>query len=377
MRLLVFNLATDADDPILGFATGWLAALANRVELIRVITMRAGRVVVPENVVVYSVGKEKGYSEPRRAVEFYRYLVHVLRTDRIDVCFSHMIPIFTVMAAPVLKPKGIPLVTWHAHPSRTLTLKAAHHLSDRIVTAIPTAYPYRRDKLTVIGHGIDTGLFTPEGIPPEIPPVVLCVGRLSPVKDHPTLLKAAHLLRSRTNRPFRIVIVGGPGRTEDGNYVRQLRRLVDELAMRDLVEFQPPVTMIRLPEWYGRCTVHVNLTPNGSGDKVALEAMACGRPSVAANEGFRDTFGKYANLLLFRHGDSDDLANRLESVLTAPHEEMAGIGRELRDRILQMHSLDRLAEKLVEVLTRQSHGEGAVPTSHTPRLDSQPNDETT
>jgi glycosyltransferase involved in cell wall biosynthesis len=350
MRLLVFNLATDADDPILGFTTGWLAALAKRVELIRVITMRAGRVTVPRNVVVYSVGKEKGYSELRRAIEFYRHLGRVLRTDRVDMCFSHMIPIFTVMAAPVLRATRIPIVTWHAHPTLTLTLKAAHHVSDRIVTSIPTAYPYRRDKLTVVGQGIDTRLFIPDAKPSESPPVVLCVGRLSPVKDHPTLLRAAHLLKSRARQPFRVVIVGGPGRTEDEAYVNQLCRLMDDLAIRNLIEFHQPVPMARLPEWYRGCTVHVNLTPSGSGDKVALEAMACGRPSVAANEGFRDTFGKFAELLLFRHGDPNDLANRLEALLTAPHVQIARIGLELRDRVVEKHSLDRLAEKLLGVL---------------------------
>src|SRR5713101_9840351 len=115
MRLLMFNLAMDTDDPILGFATRWIAALARRVESIQVITMRAGRVEVPENVRVCSVGKERGYSEPRRAVEFYRHLIRVVRTDRIDVCFSHMIPIFTVLAAPIAKARGIPIVTWYAH----------------------------------------------------------------------------------------------------------------------------------------------------------------------------------------------------------------------------------------------------------------------
>ena len=85
MHLLMFNLATDADDPILGFASGWIAALAKRVEVVHVITMRAGRVDVPGNVRVYSVGKEKGYSEPRRAAEFYRHLIRVLRRDHIDV----------------------------------------------------------------------------------------------------------------------------------------------------------------------------------------------------------------------------------------------------------------------------------------------------
>jgi hypothetical protein len=83
-----------------------------------------GRVEVPENVRVYSVGKEKGYSEPRRAVEFYRHLFRVLREDRIDACFSHMIPIFTVLAAPVLKVKKIPIVTWYAASQLNLHIKA-------------------------------------------------------------------------------------------------------------------------------------------------------------------------------------------------------------------------------------------------------------
>src|SRR5438270_12504303 len=124
MRLLLFNLATDADDPILGFTTRWICALAEQVEFVRVITMRAGRLEVPGNVRVYSVGKEKGYSEPRRVVEFYRILARILRQHNIDVCFSHMIPLFTVLGGPILKAKRIPIVTWYAHPKVTRILKS-------------------------------------------------------------------------------------------------------------------------------------------------------------------------------------------------------------------------------------------------------------
>ena len=59
MRILWFNLAMDAEDPILGFATYWVRAMASRVEVIHVISMRAGRGEVPDNVRVYSVGKER------------------------------------------------------------------------------------------------------------------------------------------------------------------------------------------------------------------------------------------------------------------------------------------------------------------------------
>ncbi|MGH8546817.1 MAG: glycosyltransferase, partial [Gammaproteobacteria bacterium] len=151
MRLLLFNLATDADDPILGFATQWIRALAQRVEFIHVVTMRAGRIDVPPNVSVHSVGKDKGYSETRRAVEFYCLLYRITRSGPIDACFSHMMPLFTILAAPVLKPLRIPIVTWYAHPSATRILKLAHHCSDHMVTSIGTSYPYKHDKLLLIG----------------------------------------------------------------------------------------------------------------------------------------------------------------------------------------------------------------------------------
>jgi glycosyltransferase involved in cell wall biosynthesis len=349
MRLLLFNLTTDVDDPILGFTTRWLWALAERIEFIHVITMRSGRVSVPNNVRVHSVGKEKGYNEPRRAVEFYRHLFRILREDRIDICFSHMMPIFTILAAPVLKTRHIPIVTWFAHPSLTWILKLAHYLSEQMVSSVATAYPYRRDKLIVVGQGIDTDLFSPDGVSPEDPPIVLCVSRLSPVKDHPTLLKAACLLRQRWSKPFRVVIVGSPASPRDWSYIESLREQVKELGLQDIVYFEPPVPMEKLPFWYRRCTVHVNMTPTGFGDKVAWEAMACGRPCLVANEGFKQTLGEYADRVLFTHGDPKHLAERLMWILSLSRDDRASIGTYLRRQVVSMHGLDGLAQSLVNL----------------------------
>jgi glycosyltransferase involved in cell wall biosynthesis len=350
MRLLLFNLATDVDDPILGFATGWIQALAQRVEFIHVMTMRTGRVDVPDNVRVYSVGKERGYSEPRRAAEFYRTLLHVLQSDRIDACFSHMMPMFTVLAGPVLHAKRVPIITWYAHPSLTRILKLAHYFSTHMVTSVAPAYPYRQNKLIVVGQGIDTNLFSPDSNGSfKTPPLILCAGRLSPVKDHPTLLKAVQLLKQQWDRPFQVVIIGGPGGPKDKAYVESLSRMVKELALTDTVRFEPPLPMADMPCWYRRCTVYVNLTPTGSGDKVALEAMSCGRPCIVANVGFRETLGEYAEPLLFRYRDPLDLAQRLEWICSLPESERVSTGGYLREQILRMHSLSSLADKLVAV----------------------------
>jgi len=102
-----------------------------------------------------------------------------------------------------------------------------------------------------------------------------------------------------------------------------------------------------LPNWYRRCTVHVNLTPTGFGDKVAWEAMACGRPCLAANEGFRETLGRWATDLLFRHGDAPDLAQKLENLFKMDKKRLKAIGEELRQGVLERHSLERLAERLL------------------------------
>lgn len=353
MRLLLFNLATDADDPILGFTTRWISALAERVEFVHVITMRAGRYELPSNVQVHSVGKEKGYSEPRRAFEFYRLLIRVLREDRIDACFSHMMPLFTVMAGLALNWHRIPIVTWYAHPHVTWILKLAHYFSAHMVASLRSAYPYKADKVIVTGQGIDTTLFLPDArVSPDDPPVILCAGRLSPVKDHPTLLKAVALLRQNWTYPVRVVIVGGTATTRDAPYVLSLYQQVKQLGLDDTVFFEPAVTMESLPLWYRRCAVSVNMTPTGSGDKVVWEVMSCGKPSLAANEGFRETFGRYADVLCFRHGDAEHLADRLRWALSASGNERQRMGVYLREQVVRMHSLDRLATTLVDLLAR-------------------------
>jgi glycosyltransferase involved in cell wall biosynthesis len=351
MRLLLFNLATDADDSILGFTTRWICALAERVDFIHVITMRSGRLEVPANVRVYSVGKEKGFSEPRRAVEFYRHLLRIVREEKIDVCFSHMIPIFSVLAAPVLRLNGIPIVTWYCHPGLSWTLKLAHHLSVRMVSGLSTSYRYRLDKLTVVGQGIDTELFKPAdvGLAQEDVPVILCVGRLSPAKDHPTLFQAVWTLRQSSSQPFRVVIVGGPATPSDATYMRLVQEQVKDLGLGGTVYFERAVAMERLPYWYRGCAVHVNLAPIGSGDKVALEAMACGAPTIVANIGFAETLGQYAQKLLFEFGNSEQLAHRLQWVLSLSQSERTEIGRYLRQQVVSMHGLSRLAQSLVDI----------------------------
>jgi glycosyltransferase involved in cell wall biosynthesis len=352
MRIVWFNLAADCDDPILAPAARWIDEVARRVEFVHVVTMRQGRIVPRGNVRIHSVGKEKGYSEPRRALEFYAALWRIRRHGPVDVCFAHMIPVFAAMAAPVFKPAGVPIVLWYTHPALSRVLKLAHHVADRVVTCLPGSYPYRQDKVDVIGHGIDTDLFGPA--PPaasEEDPVILSVGRLTPVKEFETLLEAGAVLRSRRReRSFRIVIVGSPAVPSDSRYADWLQREVERLGLGGIVRFVPAMPATELADWYRRATVCVNLTATGSGDKVVFEALSCGRICLVASEGFREVLGPYVDWLRFPYRDASALADRLDWALSLPGEARAMIGRRLSDEIYSNHSVKRLAAKLEEVL---------------------------
>jgi glycosyltransferase involved in cell wall biosynthesis len=219
-----------------------------------------------------------------------------------------------------------------------------------MVASVATAYPYTHEKFIAVGQGIDTDLFTPrEGELADELPLILCAGRLSPVKAHPTLLRAVALLRQKLNGKFCVAVVGGPATIADEKYLDALRQKTKELGLEETVSYEPAVSLDRLPSWYRRCTVHVNMTPTGFGDKVVWEALACATVCVAANEGFRETLGIYADKLLYRYGDAEQLAKRLEWALALPPGEQASMGAYFRRQVQSMHGLDRLAQVLVRL----------------------------
>jgi len=133
---------------------------------------------------------------------------------------------------------------------------------------------------------------------------------------------------------------------------------VKELGLEDIVYFEPALRMEELPFWYRRCTVQVNMTSTGSGDKVVWEAMACGRLCVVANEGFVQTLGAYANQCLFRYGDPEQLAERLRWILALSDHERARIGSYFRDQVVANHGLEGLTQNLMETFAAAVDSKG-------------------
>lgn len=350
--LLLFNLATDADDPVLGFTSAWANALAAYFPRVDVMTMRAGRLATADNVRVYSIGKEKGYSEPRRALEFYRRLSSLLLRERYAAAFAHMTPLFAVLAALPLCARGVPLTLWYTHGAVSRTLRLAERVVGRVVTASPESFRLASPKVRVLGHGIDTDQFAPAARPAagNARFTVLSVGRIAPVKRLETLVEAANrLYHGLELRDLRVRIVGEAA-PEDAGYAEGLRRQVTLLGLEAVVTFAGPRPYDQVADEYRRADVMVNLSRTGSLDKAVLEAMACGTPVVTANEAFAAVLAPWADRLLIPHDAPGKLAAALVRLKRLPDDERAVLGAALRARVVADHSLPRLMERLVNVL---------------------------
>ena len=221
-----------------------------------------------------------------------------------------------------------------------------------IATAHPTSFPIPGPKVNALGHGINTGIFHPDDTLPTDPPLIVSLARLSPIKRHETLIRAAAILRDRYgDPPARFVIAGGtlPGQTED--YAAFLQEEVERLRLGDRVTMWGAIPAEAVPGVFNEASLAFNGSPPGLFDKAALESMLCAVPTIVANDAFGDVLGEFSDQLVIEDGgDADALAARLHTLLSQSREERRAMGMTLSQRTAAAHSLDQLMDRLVTLM---------------------------
>jgi glycosyltransferase involved in cell wall biosynthesis len=156
-------------------------------------------------------------------------------------------------------------------------------MTTRFVSEVCHASP---NKIVKMPNAVDTDRFNPDvsgssvrkaiGIPEDVP-VIGNVGRYAPEKGYSFFLEAAALIRQMYPEA-RFLIVG---HVPEHNY---LRNLTKKLGLQDRVIFAGPRRDI--PEVMGAIDIFLFTSIWGEGFGVSLiEAMASGRPIIAANVG--------------------------------------------------------------------------------------------
>ena len=78
---------------------------------------------------------------------------------RPDAVVAHMIPLYVVLAAPLVRPRRTPLLLWYTHWKASRTLRVAERLATAVVSVDRRSFPLDSSKVRPIGHGIDVTEF--------------------------------------------------------------------------------------------------------------------------------------------------------------------------------------------------------------------------
>lgn len=261
MKLLIITQAVDAYDPSLGFFLRWIEEFAKHAESIEVVCLKEGKHLLPHNVRVHSLGKEKGTSRIKYIWNFYKYIWQL--RHHYDTVFVHMNPEYIVVAGVLWRLMNKKVALWYTHKSVNLKLRIAVLFSHIVFTASKESFRLRTKKLHVMGHGIDTDFFSSDASIVR-GDWLLSVGRLMKSKRHDLAIRMA----IKEGKELRI-IGEGPER-------KHLEALAVELGAR--VHFLGGLTHAQLRDEYRKAAYLIHTSETGSLDKVVLEALACGLP---------------------------------------------------------------------------------------------------
>ncbi len=162
----------------------------------------------------------------------------------------------------------------------------------------------------------------------------LAVGRLDPVKDHATLLRAFSTLPNNV----RLIVAG------DGPLQNDLNALADDLGVRSRVRFlgfEPDVLRwLRAADGFVLCSRWEGLPIS------LLESSACELPPVVTNiAGAREVLPDLPASMSVPVGNADALAASMQYVMSLTVSERRELGRRARNSIAGRFSLDAVLDR--------------------------------
>ncbi|MBD2538442.1 glycosyltransferase [Coleofasciculus sp. FACHB-SPT36] len=229
------------------------------------------------------------------------------------------------------------------------------HFADLIVInshagqAYHLAHGFPADKMVVIPNGIDTERFKPdkeararvrtEWSIAEDTILIGLVGRLDPMKDHPTFLKAAALLCQEWEN-VRFVCVGKGLES----YANELYQLSEELGISNKIIWAG--ARADMPAVHNSLDMAVSSSYTEGFPNVIGEAMACGIPCVVTDVGDSAWIVGDTGVVV---GKQNPEALALGWVACLEREKSV-LGLNVRSRIVEHFSVKQLVEQTEEAL---------------------------
>jgi glycosyltransferase involved in cell wall biosynthesis len=344
-RLVFVTQHVDLAHPALAATVPKIRALAERVDEVTVLIDSAVPGVLPANC------RTRSFRSPWKAGRGLRFEAALARelVRRPSAVVAHMCPIYAVLAAPLARPLRIPLVLWYTHWHASPTLRLAARLASRIASVDARSFPLDSPKVTAIGHGIDLSEFSCDGAAPEHPDLrLVALGRYSAAKGLETVLRAVRLALEE-GVDVRLETYGPALSAPERAHRRELEQLVEELDLGRRVRLGHAILRTEVPGVLARADALVNNMRAGAPDKAVYEAGASCLPVLASNPVFDELLDGLGADLRFDRDDPAQLAERITGLARMEPENRRRIGRALRDRVAERHSVESWADSLLRL----------------------------
>ncbi len=345
-RLVFVTQQVDPGHPALAATIPKIRALAARVDEVVVVADRVLAGSLPDNCRSLSFAAR---TRAGRGTRFQAALLgELLRRPRPVAVVCHMCPIYAVLAAPLARPAGVPVLLWFTHWKRTRLLQVAERLATAIVSVDRRSVPLASSKVVAIGHGIDLDEFPCRPPGQRAPDFrVVALGRYSPAKGLAVVIRGLALALAR-GLDLRLEVYGPALNAAERAHRQELERLVSELGLRGRVRLDAAVLRSQVPEIFRRADCLVNNMEAGSPDKIVYEAAAACLPVVASNPVFDELLDGLPLALRFPRHDPGALADRLAALAACDPAERHLLGQALRRRVEERHSVEGWAERILE-----------------------------
>lgn len=339
-RVIFVTQRIDPSHPNLGAVVALVKALAKEVDEVVVLALSAVSGALPANCSVRTFGAP---SQLLRGVRFEAALATELR-PRPRALIAHMSPIYAVLAAPLCRPLGVPVLLWFTHWRKSGMLRAAERVSTAVATVDDSSFPFASPKVRAIGHGVPVDELPCRPDLDGTPPLrALALGRTSPAKALETIIRGVRLAQERGVAVE--LDIRGPAETAEERAYR--KRLI--ALQGNGVRVADPVPRAELPQLLATTDVVVNAAAPGALDKSVFESCASCVPALASNPGFASLLPPE---LRFSRDDPGELADRLAAFAALPASARAKLGHELRRRVQDSHSTDHWARAMLELAER-------------------------
>lgn len=192
---------------------------------------------------------------------------------------------------------------------------------DKIITITKWEEPY----LEKLGIGKDKIKYIPNGIPEEFftqkkakeNRKILFLGRIAPIKSIETLIRAIPLIK---DKKIKVEIVG-PAEEE---YLKVLTDLINDFGLKERIEINPPVyELAEKIRKIDSAEIFVLPSKREAMPQALIEVMAREKIVIASNNlGAKDLIQHGKNGYLFKIGDAEDLARKIDEALTTNPKNM-------------------------------------------------------